>query len=377
MLCVELFAGAGGAALGLERAGFRHGALVEWDADACATMRRAGLSPVIEGDVRRLEIIEETVAQGFGYEPVTLLWSSFPCQAWSVAGARKGSADDRNGWPWTVDAIDRLKPKWFLAENVQGLTFHKRVNKKPCPGKRTPGAGDPSRCPGCYLDMVIIPQLRERFAHAGYWVLDAADFGVPQHRRRVVIWAGPEELEAPQPTHGPKAEQPWVSMGEALGMGDFIWDSMRNTEANPRQERPTPSSEPEPTVGGRGNQRVRRVIGGGRNPQSAELRKTRNYRDLTDEPSTTVTAVQVGNAGPWVVECSAEEVHRTAFKSSDERWRGAERRRLTVEECAILQDFPEDYVFCGTTKKSRFQQVGNAVPPTLAEVVGRVIAAKC
>ena len=396
MLCVELFAGAGGAALGLETAGFRHGALVEWDADACATMRAAGLRPVIEGDVRDLDTIESTVEQGYGYEPITLLWSSFPCQAWAVAGARKGSQDERNGWPWTVDAIDRFKPKWFLAENVRGLTFHKKVNKKPCPGKKTPGTGDPTRCPGCYLDMVIIPQLKERYAHAGYFILDAADFGVPQHRRRLIVWAGPEPLEAPQPTHGPKTDTPWVSMGEALKLGDFVWDSMRNTAANPKQERPTPSSEPAPTVGGKGNQMVQRVIGGGRNPQSSELEKTRNYRDLTDEPSTTVTAAQIGNAGPWVIErpsptvsCveykgsndsyrdyTKEGVRPKMNKASDALWLGTGRRRLTVAECAKLQDFPDDHPFQGSTKRSRFQQVGNAVPPKLAEVVGQLIADK-
>ena len=351
MLCVELFAGAGGAALGLERAGFRHGALVEWDVDACTTMRLAGLRPVVEGDVRDLETIEETVTQGFGYEPVTLLWSSFPCQAWSVAGTRKGSADDRNGWPWTVDAIDYLKPKWFLAENVRGLTFHKRINKKPCPGKKNPGTGDPTRCPGCYLDMVIIPQLKERFAHAGYWILDAADFGVPQHRRRLIIWAGPEPLEAPQPTHGPTTDQPWVSMGEALNLGDFVWDSMRNTAANPKQERPTPSAEPAPTVGGKGNQMISR-------------------------PSPTVSCVEYKGSNDSYRDYSKEGVRPKMNKASDALWLGTGRRRLTVEECALLQDFPEDHVFCGT-KKSRYQQVGNAVPPKLAEVVGRIIAAKC
>ena len=76
MRCVELFAGAGGAALGLERAGLQHSALVEWDASACATLRAAGLGPVVQGDVRDLAAVEAAWVW-----PPDVLWSSFPCQA--------------------------------------------------------------------------------------------------------------------------------------------------------------------------------------------------------------------------------------------------------------------------------------------------------
>ena len=376
--CVELFAGAGGAALGLEAAGFEHLALVEWDADACATLRAAGLGPVVEGDVRDLGTLPVAACD--------LLWSSFPCQAWSTAGKRRGAEDERNGWPWTVAAIDHLSPRWFLGENVRGLTYHRGG----CPHKGGQpillGATDPRLCPGCYLERVIVPELASRFTHAGYWVLDAADYGVPQHRRRVILWAGPTKLEAPTPTHGPGRPQPFVSMGEALGLSE------------------------------------QRVIGGGRNPGEAGA-MDRRHRDLTDEPSTTVAAVQIGNAGPWVMSHS----RNTAANPSQERvtpssepapavggkgnqmvaWsakpaptvaggQGGKgcgqvsanagtrarlepelmaatgRRRLTVKECAKLQAFPDDHPWQGT-KTSQYSQVGNAVPPTLAAVVARTI----
>jgi DNA (cytosine-5)-methyltransferase 1 len=297
MRCVELFAGAGGAALGLEETGVEHLALVEWDKDACATMRAAGLGPLIEGDVRDIYAIESVVT-----DEVDLLWSSFPCQGWSSAGARLGARDPRNGWPWTVAAIDRLQPRWFLGENVRGLTMHS-------------GCASELDCPGCYLRGVIVPQLEERFAHAGYWVLDAADYGVPQHRRRVILWAGPAPLQAPASTHGPPGQgdlfrrlKPWVTMGEALGLGSFTWDASRNNDRNPRQERPTPSTEPAPALGTKGNQYILQTATG--------------------------------------------------------------RRRLTVEECAALQSFPPSHPWRGT-KRSKYQQVGNAVPPPLARVVAQ------
>ena len=312
MQAIELFAGAGGAALGLEAAGIGHRALCEWDRHACATLRAAGLGPVVEGDVRDLDAIEAVSGPG----PVDLLWSSFPCQAWSVAGQRKGATDERNGWPWTVDAIDRFRPRWFLAENVRGLLAHS-----------TEGHPDPYQCPRCYFEVVILAQLRARFDHVGWWLLNAADYGVPQHRRRVIIWAGPAPLQAPRATHGDpgKARQgdlfgpgvlPWVSMGEALGLSSGVCATTGSHEKG----RP-----------------VRRVVG----------------------PSPAVRANMGKDPQPWTQA-------GTPFLD------GPERRRLTVAEAARLQDFPDGHPWQGP-KTAQYRQVGNAVPPRLAEVVGHQV----
>ena len=97
---------------------------------------------------------------------------------------------------------------------------------------------------------------------------------------------------------------------------------------------------------------------------------------MISRPSPTVSCVEYKGSNDSYRDYSKEGVRPKMNKASDALWLGTGRRRLTVEECALLQDFPEDHVFCGT-KKSRYQQVGNAVPPKLAEVVGRIIAAKC
>lgn len=394
MNCVELFAGAGGAALGLESAGFSHLACVELDPDACQTLRSAGL-PCVEGDVRDPDLYESEWAG------CDLLWSSFPCQAWSTAGKREGAKDDRNGWPWTVDAIDCLEPKWFAAENVVGLLQHRKGCDEKCLGA--------DECPKAYFETVILTELRARFAWVGYRVFNASSFGVPQHRRRVIIVAGPHAIEWPEPTHSKPTTQvtmfgpsllPWVTVGEALGLSGELSGS-RNSTNNPSQEKPASTDEPAPTVGGKGNQMFR-VIGGGRN-DSVPHRSPRTYRDLTDEPCTTIPASQIGNAGPWVqpqkwakashpelLDKPSAAVSATEYKgtngkestgwtaqggparASDTLWLTTGRRRLTVEECAILQDFPAGHPFHGT-KTSQYRQVGNAVPPKLAEAVGRAI----
>lgn len=339
MTVLELFAGAGGAALGLQAAGFRSVGLCEWDADACETLRAAGFSPVIEGDVRDLEAIEAGITA-----PPDVIWSSFPCQAWSTAGSRKGAQDDRNGWPWTVAAIDRFAPRWVLCENVRGLLCHSAK-----------GCGDPATCPRCYFDRVILADLRARFAHVGWWLLDAADYGVPQHRRRVILWGGPRPLSRPEATHADPAElaqvglfaarQPWRSMGAALGL------HLRDDEERQGNRSRSPR-EPSRTVGGGGNAMVREAIEPWR----------------LDMPSLPVLSRDVkGYSGGL-------KRGRTPCGASDGLYLATSRRRLTVEECATLQDFPPDHPFQGT-KTSRYRQVGNAVPPRLAEVVARAVLA--
>lgn len=348
MKCVELFAGAGGAALGLEAAGFSHLACVEYDPSACETLRAAGL-PCVEGDVRDPDL----------YEPewvgCDLLWASFPCQAWSTAGKREGAKDERNGWPWTVDAIDRLRPEWFAAENVTGLLTHRGGCASRCLG--------PDECPRAYFDNVILAQLRERFAWVDFRVLNASGFGVPQHRRRVIIVAGPHAIEWPEPTHGKPSGQgdlfgrslsPWVTIGQVLELDGSIRQGVINTDSYGMD---VPTTDPAPTI----------LVGSPiRFDPGSRVIGTRP--DLLDRPSPTVSAVgECKGSGPGG---SPEKMQR----ASDALYLSTGRRRLTVEECALLQDFPVGHPFQGT-KSAQYRQVGNAVPPKLAEVVGRAILA--
>lgn len=164
---LELFAGAGGAALGLHEAGFEHVACVERDASAAATLRAAGF-PAVEADVRELDYAALAGT-------IDVLWASPPCQAWSSANQHagpKGVHDiARNGWPWTLGVVRTVRPRWAIFENVKNA--------------RT------------YVERVVVPELRKLYAHVAVWVLNAADHGVPQSRTRLFVIAGPHPVTPP------------------------------------------------------------------------------------------------------------------------------------------------------------------------------------
>ena len=327
---LELFSGCGGAALGLSRAGWRHLACVEWAQAAAATLEAAGF-PAIHGDVRAVDyspFIEKTV----------LLWASPPCQAGSTAGKRRGSHDERNGWPWTMDIIDEIQPTWLLCENVRGWTFHRRG----CRGKSRGLA-----CIGCYWENWILPQLRQRFAFVGWWTLNAADYGTPQFRRRVILWAGPLPLaQEPPPTTHHDAEDPafaeldrqrWVTVRETIG------DTLHRGTCNRRACYPCDEDH------GRACKEPWRI----------------------DRPSPTVVAAgelrgtRANAVSGWTFNGGPD-------RASDMAFLVAGIRRVDVVEGLKLQGFPEDWPLQGN-KQEQYLQVGNAVPPQMSQAAGEAV----
>lgn len=182
---VELCAGAGGQALGLEKAGFGHNALVEIDKHCCATLRHNRPEwNVLEEDVRKFK---EVAAD---YAGIDLLAGGLPCPPFSVAGKQLGPKDERNLFDDALEIVDATRPKAVMIENVRG-----------------------------FLDAVFLDyreKLKGQLSKLGYetgWrLLNASDFGVPQLRPRVVIvalrrefagqFAWPEALPHNPPTVG-------------------------------------------------------------------------------------------------------------------------------------------------------------------------------
>ena len=182
---VELCAGAGGQALGLEKAGFDHTALVEIDKHCCATLRHNRPSwNVLEEDVRKFKEVASD------YRGIDLLAGGLPCPPFSVAGKQLGEKDERNLFDDALEIVDATRPRAVMIENVRG-----------------------------FLDAVFLDyreKLKKQLGKLGYetdWrLLNASDFGVPQLRPRVVIvalrkefsgqFAWPEALPHNPPTVG-------------------------------------------------------------------------------------------------------------------------------------------------------------------------------
>jgi site-specific DNA-cytosine methylase len=253
-----------------------------------------------------------------------------------MAGQRLGSLDERNGWPWTFAVIDTVKPRWFLAENVLGWTYHRDL----C------GHVDHA-CPGCYWEGYILAELARRFPFTGSWRLDAADFGVPQRRRRVILWGGPLPLSAdgPPPSHtNPleedallKGRKPWMTLSEAIG--DTLLDPMT-----------CETRTCYPCTGSHGRA------------------CTESWRLGTVSPTVT-TAEEKGTRANSQADWS---FNGGPDRASDTTFLVAGVRRIEVHEGLLLQGFPADWPIQGT-RHDQYMQVGNAVPPALAEVAGRSI----
>src|ERR1700722_8275058 len=211
---IDLFAGAGGLAIGLERAGFAPTAMYEKDEYACRTLRRniTSETPTLRGTVEETDVAE--VEWQPDHRPVRLLAAGAPCQPFSLGGKHLAEKDGRNLFPEVFRAVRELQPKAVLLENVRGLAR-------------------PSFGP--YFDYVlrqlrfpsIMPKHDELWQehnariiayekstkhepeyHVSWAPLDAADFGVPQNRRRVFIVGTQPDFpvyQFPKRTHSKEA----------------------------------------------------------------------------------------------------------------------------------------------------------------------------
>lgn len=345
---IDLFAGAGGLSLGFGRCGFTPVAAVELGRDAAATFRAAhacappgaAAPEVVERDICAVDFTP--------FRGVEAVVGGPPCQPWSLGGLRRGHADPRDGIPQFARALHEAQPPAFVMENVAGLVrgsargaFERivAVLRGDRPLADLLGDGVPSRA---RLDYAVDAR-----------VLDAADFGVPQSRRRLfVVGVRPGRAFAwPEPTHGPGRPLPHARAGEVV-------TAEPRGEPNPSivTYATRPSLRPDPYHGQLYN-------GGGRPIDPAR-------------PAPTLLASMGGNKTPWVdTRGVVPGYHRHLSAGGAPRTgRVPGGRRITVAEAAALQTFPAGLAFAGA-RSSQYRQVGNAVPPTLAAAVAGSVAA--
>lgn len=343
MNVIDLFAGPGGWDVGARRLGIDPLG-IEWDADACATREAAGLR-TLQADVATLDPT--------GY-PCDGLIASPPCQAWSLAGKGGGRRDQ--------DHVVRC-----IAELAAGNDTRSRHAAK-CEDPRSMLVIEPFR-----WALLMEPEwvTLEQVSPVWAGVLEAERYGVPQTRERAVLVASRRpEAHPPRPTHQRYVRGelqrhehtmdgeilPWVSMQEALDLdGAAAYRLARGAGMLERHgaRRDTPASEPAPCITSKARTaswvlrtgQLSRVGAGG----------VKEYaRPVTDPAPTVLGTVRCG----WRLHDEAGELQRA----------------VTEQEAAVLQSFPADYPWQGS-RTSRFQQIGNAVPPLLAEHVLRAVIA--
>ncbi|HUY09461.1 MAG TPA: DNA cytosine methyltransferase [Candidatus Dormibacteraeota bacterium] len=372
---LELFAGAGGMALGLEAAGFTHRALVEWDHNACATLRanaggaaRWASGAVLENDARLVDYSR--------LGPIELVAGGVPCQPFSLGGKHLGNGDGRNMFPVLLDAVRATRPRAVLVENVPGLLrpgfrayFDYVLSQLRCPSMLR---AESESWLAHYRRLTReMPRDGSEYV-VGWRRLNAADFGVPQRRHRVFIQGIRSDVARecvwPVETHSEAALVEAIASGEyadhhglahrlpngvsgpCAGSGDGLfghpkrWSTVR--DALYGLGAPIPAGPGNDYACGRDHDAV-----------PGARRYPGHTGSVLDEPSKTLKAGVhgvPGGEGTVVLEDGTV-------------------RYLTVREAARLQGFPDDYVFCGS-RSEKMRQIGNAVAVGVATAVGVELA---
>lgn len=324
---VELFAGAGGLALGMEMAGFQHVLLNEFDHEACETLRvnRPGWN-VVEEDIHTVDF---TGLKG----KVDFLSGGFPCQAFSYAGKRRGFEETRGTLFFELArAVKEIQPKVFLCENVKGLREHDN---------------------GRTLETItnVIEELG--YSLIPPRVLKAVMFKVPQKRERLFLVAVRKDLAGKVSFDWPAPYRRVMTLRDAFFAGDLYPVDVPESEGQQYPEKKKNVMDLVP-MGGDWRDLPEEVakeymkgsynLGGGKTGMARRL--------SLDEPSLTLTCAPA--------------------QKQTERCHPTQTRPLTVREYARIQTFPDDWNFSGNMS-SKYKQIGNAVPVNLAYAMGRAV----
>lgn len=324
---VELFAGGGGLALGMEQAGFHHILLNEFDHDACNTLRlnRPDWN-ICEGDIRDVDF---SSLRG----KVDFLSGGFPCQAFSYAGKRLGFEETRGTLFFELArAVKEIQPAVFMGENVRGLFEH-----------------DNGR---------TLLTIRNVIAELGYTlvepqVLKAIQYNVPQKRERLILIAIRNDLYPHIHFNWPDVSPTIRTLRDAFFAGELYPVDVPDS---PGQKYPDSKRKVMELVPEGGNWKdLPDDIAEGYMKGSYHLEggKTGMARRLSmDEPSLTLTCAPA--------------------QKQTERCHPYETRPLTIREYARIQTFPDNWKFSGSLS-SQYKQIGNAVPVNLAWALGRAI----
>jgi DNA (cytosine-5)-methyltransferase 1 len=339
---ISLFTGAGGLDYGFEAAGFRTAVALEIDARCCETLRRNRDWPLIDRDIAKVTTGELLDTAGLAPGEADVLIGGPPCQPFSksgfwATGEAKRLSDPRAS---TIESYMRVlaeaQPRTFLLENVEGLGFR---------GKDE----------GLQLIQQRLEAINTTHGvryRASIATLNAADYGVPQQRRRVFVIGARDgaALRFPEPTHTPGVP----AKGSRLKGYRTAWDALHDLPRSAAEDVILKGkwagllpSIPE------GMNYLWHTERGGGEPLFGWRRRYWSFllKLAADQPSWTIQAQPGPATGPF-------------------HW---DNRRLTMREMARLQTFPDDITITGSLADAQ-RQLGNAVPSLLGEILAREIS---
>lgn len=341
---IDLFAGVGGLSLGFEQYGFEVLLANEYDASIAESYRvNHKKTKMVVGDIVKLD--RDKVFSPF-IGKVDVIIGGPPCQGFSQKGKRKSINDDRNFlFKYFVSVVERVKPKYFVMENVPNLlSTEKGFFKK---------------------------EIYDLFGSLGYTlnsgVLNAADYGVPQNRRRAVIIGKMGEKPVGLPISSSKKTTIWDAISDLAYLNSSEGEEESNYLIPPKSEYQKQLRKNSKSLHNHiATNHSKTVL------ERLELIPPNGGRSNLPEEHLTKSIY----SGTWTRmrkdEQSVTITTRFDTPSSGKFTHPFLNRAITVREAARIQSFPDSFVFTGP-KTSQMKQVGNAVPPMLANEIAKVI----
>jgi DNA (cytosine-5)-methyltransferase 1 len=371
--------------MGLGAAGFEPEMIVEWDSHSCRTLR--------DNKARRVQQvvdwnIVESDARAVNYDAirgeVVLVSGGPPCQPFSIGGKHKGQADERNMWPEAARAVRELAPRAFMFENVRGLlreAFRPYLSYVLLQLQFPEIAPNEDELWEAHADRLRTAVDTPEAARDGFTYrvsihsVDAADYGAPQKRRRVIIVGFREDEPAqwmpPEPTHSQEA---------------LLWDQWVSGEYWTRHGI---SARKRPEIPSSVVKAVERLRSAGQRPQTLAWQTVRDAIGDLGEPAKVKPKIPNHKHQPGARSYAGHtgsllDNPAKALKAGAHGVPGGENmlayadgsvRYLSVREAARLQGFPDEYEFPATVAWGEtMRQLGNAVPTQLAQAFGSAIA---
>ena len=366
---IEIFAGAGGLTLGLQKAGFQFSHVFEIDPHTCKTLERNHSSKggLLHGEMREedVSILNWDDFKG----PIRLLAGGAPCQPFSLAGRHLADKDGRNMFPEVLRAVRSLRPQAVMLENVQGLArssfrpyFEYILRQLKWPSV-TPKKEEEWQKHDERISQHQEATTDECEYHVIWALLEAADYGVAQNRRRVFIIATRVDITGkfifPTASHKKEALIRTQTNGEYWKC--HLLEPLKNGPNG------AASSLLDDFSAFDAWKTVRDGISDLPSPVASESKSDNNHWLI---PGARIYRGHSGSRLDWPSKTIKAGVHGVPGGENIVLLDDATHRYFTLRETARLQGFPDDFVFCGA-RLHVTRQIGNAVPIGLAEAIGR------